>query len=79
MKKKVKVEVCVGSSCFSKGSGEIVKILEKIDNHINMDIRGCLCQGKCQVGPIVIINGKEYSKVSKEGIITILKSEYGIQ
>ncbi len=80
MNKKLKIEICVGSSCFSKGSTEIVETLEKISNDtdVDLELRGCLCRGKCKKGPVVIINEKEYFEVSSISIINILKNEYGI-
>lgn len=67
--KNMEIEVCMGSSCYSRGSNEIIATLEKVieDNtfkHVNIDIKGCLCRNKCMNGPIAIINGKEYKTLS---------------
>lgn len=72
------VTVCMGSSCFSQGSNEIVSVIEgyiedQDDSGIELKLRGCLCKARCTDGPIVEIGGKEYSKVCGDSVIDILK------
>ena len=73
----MEVTVCMGSSCFSKGSNKLVEILEKYENDKTLDIeismRGCLCKNRCDNGPVVIINDNEYTNIDENSIIDILK------
>ena len=73
------VTVCMGSSCFSKGSKKIVETIERLqeehidDKKFNINLSGCLCQNECLDGPVVIINGQKFKNVSEISIIKILK------
>jgi len=78
-KNKIIIEICMGSSCHSKGSFKIVRTLEKYiekSNNAEIKLTGCLCQGNCSKGPFVRIQNKEYTEVSSTSIISILKNEY---
>jgi NADH:ubiquinone oxidoreductase subunit E len=74
---KKKIEVCLGSSCYTKGSTKLVKIIENYieEKKLNaeFELRGCLCKGKCMNGPVVIIDGKEYVGVTEDKILKILE------
>ena len=54
---KIKVCICLGSSCFSQGSNESLKALQEFiadnDYYSRIDIIGSLCEGNCKEGPIV--------------------------
>ena len=72
------ITICMGSSCFSQGSHEIVSVIEQyIANQSSTDVklklRGCLCLDKCTDGPIVTIGDKEYSGVRSDTVIELLK------
>jgi len=70
--KVVQVELCLGSSCYSKGSNKIVEELERKIKEgvfdVEVKIKGCLCAGMCTDSPIVKINNKVYSNVSPANI-----------
>ena len=75
----IKVELCMGSSCFARGNSSV---LSAIENYINendlgdrVELEGHLCLGKCNTGPHVAINGKEYSALDEENVIDLLKKE----
>ncbi len=75
----IKVELCMGSSCFARGNSSV---LSAIENYINendlgdrVELEGHLCLGKCNTGPHVAINGKEYSALDEDNVIDLLKKE----
>ena len=65
------VQVCVGSSCYLKGSQEIVEMLESAvaEYHLEGDVvlSGSFCIGKCnRVGVTVQVNDDVHVGVTKE-------------
>ena len=65
------VRVCVGSSCYLKGSAKIIELLEKAvsDNHIESEITlaGSFCIGKCnRVGVTVQVDDDIYTGITVE-------------
>ena len=77
---KVKMVICIGSSCFARGNAENVKITEEfLEKHgladeVDIDLSGGLCTGNCPDGPIVIVDGKVYKHVEKGVMLDILKN-----
>ena len=72
------IKICMGSACFAKGNqGNLEYIKEYVEkNHLEADISivGALCENKCESGPRIIINEKEYTNVTKEQIKEVLDS-----
>ena len=65
------VQVCVGSSCYLKGSEEIVRLLEAAVAEHQLDgeviLAGSFCIGKCnRVGVTVQIDDDVHVGVTKE-------------
>ena len=77
---KLNIRLCLGSSCYSRGNDEILKIIEKYINEKNLnqnvDFRGYLCKGQCSKGPNLSIGDKEFHKVSHSNIHLILKEVF---
>ncbi|MCK5834578.1 MAG: NAD(P)H-dependent oxidoreductase subunit E [Lentisphaeria bacterium] len=78
--KNLKIYVCMGSSCYSKGSNNIVKAVRtciecEARNDIEIELVGCLCQGECMKGPMVKINDKIHTNVTPLSITKTLKEE----
>jgi NADH:ubiquinone oxidoreductase subunit E len=71
------IKVCMGSACFAKGNQENIEFIKQYieDNNLdsNLSITGSLCEDKCDIGPRVIINDKEYTKVTTQVLEEILK------
>lgn len=67
---KVKMVICIGSSCFARGNAENVKIVEDfiaqrgLSDEIDIELSGGLCTGNCPDGPVVIVNDKIYKHVN---------------
>lgn len=71
------IKVCMGSACFAKGNQENLEFIKQYieENKLNsvVSIIGSLCENKCDIGPRIIVNGKEYTNVTTEDIEKILK------
>ena len=72
------IKICMGSACFAKGNQEnleyIKEYIEENNLHSEITIVGALCENKCDIGPRIIINDKEYTNVTKEKIKEVLDS-----
>ena len=72
------VKICMGSACFAKGNQENLEYIKEYIEENNLDseitIVGALCENKCDIGPRIIINDKEYTNVTKEQIKEVLDS-----
>jgi NADH:ubiquinone oxidoreductase subunit E len=78
MAKKVEITICLGSSCFSKGSKETLKLIKdflkekKIEDKVFF--HGSLCMGRCKSGPNLSIDGKSFNNITNENVLEILES-----
>lgn len=66
------VEICIGSSCFIRGSEELVQKFQKAveERHLDNEIvlTGSFCSGKCnREGVTITVDGKQYTGVTPEG------------
>ena len=75
---KLRVTVCIGSSCHLKGSRQVVEELRNLieDNNLEekVEIAGTFCLGQCQKGVCVTI-GEEFYSVSPETVEEFFKTE----
>ncbi|MBQ9747992.1 MAG: (2Fe-2S) ferredoxin domain-containing protein [Clostridia bacterium] len=75
---KLKVTVCIGSSCHLKGSRQVVQSLREMieDNDVadKVDIAGTFCLGQCQKGVCVTI-GDDFFSVSPETVEEFFTNE----
>ena len=71
------IKVCMGSACFAKGNQENLEFIKQYieDNNLEatVSITGALCENKCDAGPRIIVNDKEYVNVTLEVLKEILK------
>lgn len=79
MKEKIKITICLGSSCFSRGNGTTLELIRKYldENHLTdeVDFRGKLCACDCSHGPIIEINDIKFEAVSESNILNILEQQ----
>ena len=72
------IKICMGSACFAKGNQENLEYIKEYIEENNLDseitIVGALCENKCDIGPRIIVNDKEYTNVTKEKIKEVLDS-----
>ncbi len=76
MEEKTDVQICLGSSCFSRGNKKIVKIIQEYIQSNNLSERvyfhGGHCFSKCEEGPSMRIDGTYYHHLSEDAVISIL-------
>ena len=75
---KLKVTVCIGSSCHIKGSRPVVEQLQALIAKENLtdkiELGGTFCMGKCQQGVCATVDGKFFS-LSPETVSTFFEQE----
>ena len=75
---KMKVTVCIGSSCHIKGSRQVVEGLQQLIDENNLgdkvELGGTFCLGKCQQGVCVTVDDEFYS-VSPETVGEFFNNE----
>ena len=66
---KMKITVCIGSSCHIKGSRQVVEQLQYLINENNLgdkvELGGTFCMGKCQQGVCVTVDNEFFSVTSE--------------
>lgn len=76
---KAIIQVCLGSSCFSRGSKELIREIKKFIIKKRLEDKvffsGDHCFDRCSEGLNVRINGKIFQHVNTENIIRILEEE----
>lgn len=84
---KHKISVCLGTACYLKGGGDLLKELETIlgigVNSVTEDglfsIEAVRCVGCCGLAPVMVIDGEVFGKIGKERIPEILAKFKGKQ
>ncbi len=75
---KVKITICVGSSCFARGNSKNAELAEKfiaergLREDVDVELEGSLCTGNCANGPIVIIDGVPHHSVDEKELMRLL-------
>lgn len=77
------INVCMGTACFVRGSGDVLKEFEKelgikngeTTSDMQFTLGSLRCVGACGLAPVLTINDKVYGHVTKTDVKTIL-SEY---
>jgi len=69
-KSDVEIKVCMSAPCAMRGSSRVLQEIERFlgkradkDKTKKLEIITTSCQGRCQRGPVVIINGNIYENV----------------
>lgn len=79
-KGKYKVQVCLGTACYVKGSGSILaKFKEKLGIDVGectkdglYSLDACRCVGACGLAPVVMINDDVYGRLVPDDVERIL-------
>ncbi|HLN20193.1 MAG TPA: NAD(P)H-dependent oxidoreductase subunit E [Bacteroidales bacterium] len=81
MARKIEMQICLGSSCFSRGNKDLVMFIKEYlrSNHLEDKVvfTGARCMGHCSNGPNLIINGVHTEAVTLSKIEKILEKEFG--
>ncbi|MGB8491790.1 MAG: NAD(P)H-dependent oxidoreductase subunit E [Bacteroidales bacterium] len=81
MAQRIEMQICLGSSCFSRGNRDVVMFIREYlrKNHLDDRIvfRGARCMGLCSDGPNLRINDKVIEGITLSGIESILEKEFG--
>ncbi len=79
MPQSVELQICLGSSCFSRGNREVVALVKEYLKKHHLDdkvvFRGARCMGNCSKGPNMTINGRLTENVTPSMIEEILNRE----
>lgn len=77
-----KITICMGSSCFARGNERNLAVCEEfLSEHglredVDLDLVGSLCTGNCANGPVVVIDGKVYTRVDRALMRELLESVF---
>lgn len=81
MPQKIEMQICMGSSCFSRGNREVVNYIRDYlkRNHLEDKIvfKGARCMNLCSNGPNLRINDRIIEGVTISKIDSILEKEFG--
>lgn len=81
MARRVEMEICLGSSCFSRGNRDVVMYIKDYlrKNHLDDKVvfRGARCLGHCSKGPNMVINGTIIHGVTLEVAEKIMEEYLG--
>jgi NADH:ubiquinone oxidoreductase subunit E len=79
MVQRIEMQICLGSSCFSRGNKDVVMFIREYlrKNHLEDKVifKGARCMGHCNNGPNLNINGVITEGVSLSKIESILENE----
>ena len=74
------MQICLGSSCFSRGNKDVVMFIKEYlrKNHLDDRVifKGARCMGLCSNGPNLTINGVTTEGVNISKIESILEKEF---
>ena len=74
--KSIAVKICLGSSCYTRGSREILEAIqtylveEKLESVITLT--GSLCEEQCRNGPTITIDDVTYTGVDEKKALDLL-------
>lgn len=81
MPQRIEMQICLGSSCFSRGNRDVVAFIREYlrKNHLEDRIvfKGARCMNLCSNGPNLKINERIIEGVTLSGIEGILEKEFG--
>jgi NADH:ubiquinone oxidoreductase subunit E len=80
MAQRIEMQICLGSSCFSRGNKDVVNFIREYlrKNHLDDKVifKGARCMGLCSNGPNLNINGVTIEGVTISKIERILEKEF---
>ncbi|MEX0988386.1 MAG: NAD(P)H-dependent oxidoreductase subunit E [Bacteroidales bacterium] len=80
MKEKVIIQICMGSSCFSRGSGKTLKVIQNYLKEHQLEgevvLKGNHCFSDCSKGPVVKINDLIHEHINTDNIVELLENTF---
>ncbi len=73
----LEIAFCMGSSCFSRGGNQGLALIQtylkthRLEHRVKLS--GHLCQGRCQTGPNIVIDGEAYPETHASVVLDLLK------
>jgi biotin synthase len=73
---RIRVGICMGSSCFCRGNNHTVVAIktfiagQQLSDHVTLE--GHLCQGQCNHGPNILIDGKPHQQANTIEVLKLL-------
>ncbi len=81
MVQRIEMQICLGSSCFSRGNRDVVAFIREYlrRNHLEDRIifKGARCMDLCSKGPNLRINERIIQEITLSKIENILEKEFG--
>lgn len=81
MAEKIKIEMCMGSSCFAKGNN---LLLETLEDQIaargwqeRVALSGLRCEERCKDGPNIRVDGELFTGVDEGALLDLLETRLG--
>ena len=86
-KGKYKVNVCMGTACYVKGSGAILdKFKEKLGIEVGecsedgkFSLEACRCIGACGLAPVILVNDDVYGRITTDDVEGIVEKYMKIE
>ena len=82
MNRRPEMQICLGSSCFSRGNKEVVQFIKEYlkKNHLEDKVifKGARCFGHCSEGPVLVIKDRIIENIDISKIEKILEDELGL-
>ncbi|MGM0443390.1 MAG: NAD(P)H-dependent oxidoreductase subunit E [Fibrobacterota bacterium] len=73
----MEIEICMGSSCFSRGNDETLRRIEEmrsgIEDSLSVNLKGCLCMDRCSAGPNIRIDGTLYGELNPDCVEDLIR------
>lgn len=73
------IEICIGSSCFVKGSNQVIELLRTLLSEMNLEdkvnLQGSFCMGRCTSGLGIRVDGVILEGITLHNASTILRSK----
>lgn len=78
-KSNVEIKICMSAPCELRGASKVLQEIERFlgakvdrDKSVRLEIRSTSCQGRCNRGPVIIVNDNIYDAVKPAGVDDIL-------
>lgn len=75
------ITICMGSSCFARGNGKLLDVIEsflaKRGLADRVDLVGSRCEENCRSAPNLRINGTLYPHMDRGTLIDLLEEHFG--